>query len=107
MGEVTNAYPIIRNNSNTPLTNVCATLSASDEGRAHPDKTACVSSLPAGYQVTFKLTVDTNFRQATIIRVDVTSQEGVSAGQQVASCRDLDIFGEKPTQVGTPEPIHQ
>ena len=31
MGEVTNAYPTIRNTTGNGLTNVCATLTASDE----------------------------------------------------------------------------
>jgi hypothetical protein len=48
MGEVTNAYSIIRNTTGQSLTNVCATLSASDEARVHPDKTVCVAALPAG-----------------------------------------------------------
>ena len=39
MGEVTNAYPIIRNSTEINLSNVCATLSSSDEARVHPNKT--------------------------------------------------------------------
>ena len=64
MGEVTNAYVTISNISEVNLMNVCATLNAPDEGRPHPDKTKCVASLPAGYQVSEKLTVDFNVRKS-------------------------------------------
>jgi hypothetical protein len=105
MGEVTNAYPILRNYTGVDLTNVCATLSASDEARVHPDKTACVASLPKGYQVMLKLTVDTGFKQDTAIRVDITSTEGYTASQQATSCRELGFPGWIPDKVGTLEPI--
>ena len=48
MGEVTNAYPFLRNYTGQDLTNAWVTLSASDMARFHPDKTACVAALPAG-----------------------------------------------------------
>ena len=105
LGEVTNAFPVLRNVSGTDLTNVCATLSATDEGRAHPDKTACVPILPNEYQVTLKLTVDTTFKQDTAIQVDVQSQQGATASLRVAACRDISLFGGEPGQVGIPVPI--
>jgi hypothetical protein len=105
MGEVTNAYPVLRNQTGVELTNLCATLSASDEGRPHPDKTACVVSLQNGYQVMLKLTVDTTFKQNTSIQVDVTSREGYSASISTSSCRDIDMPGETPGGVGVIQPI--
>jgi hypothetical protein len=106
MGEVTNTFVTIRNRGNGQLDNVCATLSASDEGRPHPDKTACLPTLPAGYQVSFKLTVDTTFKQDTLIKVDVIAQEGAIASQQTSACRELTIPGDIPSLLGSPEPIH-
>jgi hypothetical protein len=105
MGEVTNAYPIIRNNSGKLLTNVCATLTASDEARLHPDKTACLSSLPNGYQVVLKLTVDTSFKRDTSIRIDVTSQEGFSFSLARSSCRDIGLADLVTINIGVVEPI--
>jgi hypothetical protein len=105
MGEVTNAYPIIRNNTGNELTNVCATLTASDEARLHPDKTSCIVSLPNGYQATLKLTVDTGFKQDTSIRVDVTSNEGSTLSLARSSCRDLGLPGWVPDKIGVVEPI--
>lgn len=105
MGEVTNAYPIIQNYSGKDLTNVCLTLVASDEDRLHPDKTSCVSSLPIGFQVILKLTVDTGFKQDTSIRVDVSSKEGSIASLARSSCLDLGLPGWVPEMVGTFEPI--
>ena len=61
MGVVTNAYVTISNLGNGNLTNVCAKSSVSDEARRSQDKSECILSLPAGYQVTLKLTVDTGF----------------------------------------------
>ncbi len=105
MGEVTNAYLVIYNYTGAELTNVCATLSATDEGRLHPDKTACASSLPTGYRIMLKLTVDTGYEQDTAIQVEANSSEGFSAGHQVASCRELGFPGWISLKVGILEPI--
>jgi hypothetical protein len=105
MGEVTNAYPVIRNLTSNNLTNVCATLSASDEARVHPDKTACVVALPAGYQVTLKLTVDTGSGQDTSIQIIVNTSEGLGASVSRPSCRDIGLPGWVPDIIGVVEPI--
>jgi hypothetical protein len=105
MGEVTNAYPAIQNSSGQELTNICATLSATDEARVHPDKTACVAALSTGYQITVKLTVDTGLGQDTAIKVVVMTSEGLSASIERASCRDIGLPGWVPEKVGTIEPI--
>lgn len=105
MGKVTNAFPLIRNYSPTDLIQVCATLSASDEGRPHPDKTKCIPSLPSGFQVVFKLTVDSSFGQETTIAVNVTSQQKVTALATAASCGSLGLPGWSPDDVGIVQPI--
>jgi hypothetical protein len=105
MGEVTNAYVTLRNYGSGELTNLCATLSASDEGRAHPDKTQCAAALPALHQVLLKLTVDTGFQEDTSIKVDVVSDQGVTASASQPSCRDLGFPGWAPAKVGVVEPI--
>ena len=105
MGEVTNAYPVVRNYAQQNLTNVCATLSASDEARVHPDKTGCVASLPAGYQVVFKLTVDTGIGQDTSIQVVAHTNEGISASASRPSCRNIGLPDWLPDKVGVVEPI--
>ena len=102
---MTNAYPVIRNITGNTLTNVCATLSASDEARPHPDKTACIASLPSGYQVTLKLTVDTGFRQDTTIQVDVITTEGYTTSVTRFSCRNIGLPGWVPAKAGIIEPI--
>lgn len=105
MGEVTNVFPLIQNRSGLDLTNVCATLSASDEARVHPDKTACVPILPAGDQVTLKLTVDTGYKKDTSIRVTVSTDQGFTVSASRASCRDLGLPGWVPAKIGVIEPI--
>jgi len=105
MGEVTNAYPIIRNNTGAELTNICAILSATDEGRIHPDKTACITTLPAGNQVVLKLTVDTTLHQDTAIRIVVTSAESQTATIDKPSCRNIGMPGWVPDKVSVIEPI--
>jgi uncharacterized membrane protein len=104
MGEVTNAFPRLQNAGETELTGICVTLSASDEAREHPDKTACIPSLAAGSQVVLKLTVDTGFRQDTSIEVEVSSDQG-SASVSSPSCVDIGMPGWVPEQVGRIEPI--
>lgn len=105
MGEVTNAYSLLKNATLADLTNVCATLAASDEDRAHPDKTVCVDLLPAGHQVTLKLTVDTGFQLDTSIQVEVTTQEGLTASVPAPSCRDIGFPGWIPAEIGIIKPI--
>jgi len=104
MGEVTNAYVTISNLGKGNLTNVCATLSASDEARRHPDKSQCVPSLPAGYQVTLKLTVDTGFKVDTSIQVEVTTNEGVGVTVTRESCTEIGLPSSNP-QFGIVRPI--
>lgn len=105
MGEVTNAYPLIRNNTGIDLTNVCAILTASDEARIHPDKRSCIASLPNGDQVILKLTVDTGFKQDTSVQVDVTSNEGSTAFINRNSCTEIGLPGWVPAKIGVVEPI--
>ncbi len=104
-GEVTNAFPVIQNTTPNGLTDVCATLAASDEARKHPDKTVCTPALPPGYQVMLKVTVDTGFKQDTSIDVGVTTQQGLTAVAYKPSCRDLGMPGWVPGKVGLVEPI--
>jgi hypothetical protein len=105
MGEVTNAYPVVRNFTRDNLTNVCATLTASDEARVHPDKTACMGALPSGFQVTLKLTVDTGAGQDTAIQVVVSTTEGYNASVARSSCRAIGLPGWLTDKVGIFEPI--
>jgi hypothetical protein len=105
MGEVTNAFPVIRNISSRVLTNVCASLTASDEARVHPDKAKCISTLPAGYQVILKLTVDTGLGQDTGIEVKVNTIEGPSVSNSRSSCRDIGLPGWVPAKVDQIEAI--
>ncbi len=104
MGEVTNAFVVLRNTGGIELTNLKATLHALDEGRVHPNKTAEVSSLPVGYQVTLKLTVDSTYKQATPIQVEVTGDGGLFERLGVDACKDIGILVPKPESLNTPVP---
>lgn len=96
MGEVTNAYLSLENPLGPDLTSVCVTLSSEDEGRAHPDKTICISSLPPGYQVAIRLTIDTTFRVSTTVSFLVTSNGESILMQSGLACQEI---GEtKPAQ---------
>lgn len=104
MGEVTNAFIVLRNTGGTELTNLKATLNALDEGRVHPDKTKEVSSLAVGYKVTLKLTVDSTYRAETPIQVEVTADGGLFERLGVDACKDIGIFAPKPEALNTPVP---
>lgn len=104
MGEVTNAYITLVNASGLDLTAVCATLSAADEGRVHPDKTACVPSLPTGHQVNLKLTIDTTFQVDTIVSVNVTTNEGIPASMSDMACNDIGASQPAPETIGVVKP---
>ncbi|GMV32296.1 hypothetical protein FBQ83_02915 [Chloroflexi bacterium CFX5] len=105
MGEVTNAYVIVKNTGTLDLPNACGLLRAKDEDRAHPDKKVCVPNLPAQHQVTLKLTVDSAYRKETVIQVDALSNEVVLLRVDKESCRDINLFGGVPANVGVIEPI--
>lgn len=90
LGEVTNAYVTIRNTGTGEAVNVCATLSAGDEDQVHPDKTQCVPSVPAGYEVSQKLTVDTRNKVDAYINVVVTLGQGLHEEVTVENCLGID-----------------
>jgi hypothetical protein len=102
MGEVTNAYVTLKNNTGTGMTDVCTTLYALDEGRVHPDKTVCVPLLQHGQQVTLKLTVDSTYRQTTPIQAEVKSGETLLSRMGQESCTDIGLFAPRPGSLLTP-----
>ena len=104
MGEVTNAFVVLRNTGGTELTNLRVTLKALDEGREHPDKTVEVTSLPISYQVSLKLTVDSTYRAETPIQVEVSSDAGLFHRVGADSCKDIGLFAPNPTDLSTPMP---
>ncbi len=106
MGEVTNAFLILKNTGGIELTNVTATLFALDEGRAHPDKTVEITSLPIGYQVTLKLTADSTYQEETPIQVEVTAEGGLFQRVGADSCRDIGLFAPNPEALNTPVPVN-
>src|SRR5690349_23775148 len=104
MGEVTNAFVIVRNTGGVELTNLKVTLNALDEGRVHPDKTAEVASLPVGYKVSLKLTVDSTYKAATPIQIEVTGDAGLFQRVGADSCKDIGLFAPNPASLNTPAP---
>ena len=104
MGEVTNAFVTLRNIGNVELTNLVATLYALDEGREHPDKIQEITSIPVGYEVTLKLTVDSTYQTESPIQVEMNSDQGLFPREGVASCRDIGLFAPSPDGLNTPVP---
>jgi len=104
LGEVTNAFVILRNIGGVDLNNVTATLRALDEGEEHPDKTVEVLSLLAGYKVMLKMTVDSTYQAETPIQVEVTADGGLFQRVGADSCKDIGLFAPNPTDLTTPVP---
>jgi uncharacterized membrane protein len=104
MGEVTNAFVVLKNTGGTELINLKATLNALDEGRVHPDKTVEVPSLAIGYKVTLKLTVDSTYRAETPIQVEVSADGGLFERLGVDACKDIGVFAPKREALNTPVP---
>jgi len=104
MGEVTNAFVVIRNAGGNELTNLRVTLNALDEGREHPDKTVEVTSLLVGYNVTLKLTVDSTYQEETPIQVEVTADAELFQRIGAESCKDIGLFAPNPDALSTPVP---
>lgn len=104
MGEVTNAFVILRNTGGVELTNLSITLNALDEGREHPDKTVEVPSLLPGYKVTLKMTVDSTYQEDTPIQVEVSADGGLFQRVGADSCKDIGLFAPNPSDLTTPMP---
>ncbi len=104
MGEVTNAFVVIRNTGGVELTNLKVTLNALDEGREHPDKTVEVASLLVGYKVNLKLTVDSTYQAETPIQIEVSGDAGLFQRVGADSCKDIGIFAPNPESLNTPMP---
>lgn len=104
MGEVTNAFVVVRNTGGVELTNLNTTLRALDEGREHPDKTVEVAALLPGYKVNLKLTVDSTYRAETPIQVEVAADGGLFQRVGADSCRDIGVFAPNPGDLTTPMP---
>jgi hypothetical protein len=104
MGEVTNAYVTLKNVGNVELTKLIATLYTLDEGREHPDKIQEISSLPIRYETTLKMTVDSTYKEASPIQVEVSSDQGLFPREGLGSCRDIGLFAPKPDGLNTPIP---
>ena len=104
MGEVTNAFVTLKNSGGVGLTNLKVTLFALDEGREHPDKTIDITSIPIGYEVTLKLTVDSTYQQETPIQIEVTGDMGIFQRVGSASCRDIGVLAPNPNGLYTPIP---
>ncbi|OQY88552.1 MAG: hypothetical protein B6D38_09295 [Anaerolineae bacterium UTCFX1] len=106
MGEVTDAYIVVKNTGGMPLTNINVTLFALDPGaQQHPDQTARIDILPIKFQTPLKLTVDTTYKQATPIQVEVYSDQGLFPREGAASCADIGLFTPIPSGLKTPAPI--
>ena len=104
MGEVTNAFITMTNSGGVALTNMRVTLFALDEGREHPDKTIEITSLPLGYEVTLKLTVDSTYQQETPVQIEVTGDNGLFERVGSAACRDIGVLAPNPNGLYTPVP---
>ncbi len=88
LGEVTNTYVYVNNSGTSDLKNVTITVNANDEERQHPDKTVTLDSIPAGYEVANKLTMDTVFNKETIVEVIVTIQ-GENVYRLSENCKEI------------------
>jgi hypothetical protein len=106
MGEVTNAFVTLKNTGGVQLTNLQTTLYALDPGQqVHPDQTIETASLPVGFQVTIKLTVDTTYKAETPIQVKVVTDQGEFPIEGLASCTKIGLGAPNPAGLNTPVPI--
>lgn len=104
MGEVTNAFVVLRNTGGVELTNLKVVLNARDEGREHPDKTLEVVSLLVGYKVTLKLTVDSTYQEETPIQIEISNDSGLFHRVGADSCKDIGLLEPDPSDLRTPMP---
>jgi len=104
MGEVTNAFVTLKNTGNVELTNLVTTLYALDEDREHPDKVLETASIPVGFEVKLKLTVDSSYKEETPIQVEVHSDQGLFPREGSGSCLDLGLLPPNTNGLNTPVP---
>ncbi len=105
MGEVTNAFVMLRNIGGVQLTNLRTTLNVLDPGQqTHPDQTIATAILPIGYQVTIKLTADTTYKAETPIQVKAVSDQGEFPIEGLGSCTKIGLLAPNPAGLNTPIP---
>lgn len=105
MGEVTNAFILLKNTGGIQLSNIKTTLNVLDPGlQIHPDQTIATTVLPVGYQVTLKLTADTTTNSPTPIQVKVTSDQGEFPIEGLPSCVKIGFGSPDPAGLNTPIP---
>ncbi|MBM3131013.1 MAG: hypothetical protein FJ009_20595 [Chloroflexi bacterium] len=107
LGYVTNAYVRARNLGGVELTNVCLTLNTNGEGKLHPTKSRCISTLRVNYEVTTILTVDAEYKNLTAIEVIATANPAVSDRVAGTSCKALSgsELGSIKSGLNAPKPI--
>ena len=88
LGEVTNGYVVVQNVGNADATNIHVSLDANDkDSNDHPDTSYKIQNLPPGYQISLKLTLDTENGVDTVLSANATSDEGISASATKPSCK--------------------
>jgi len=105
MGQVTDAYVSITNSGSLDAETLCATLRGLHESQVHPDKTQCVANLPAGYQVTLKLTIDSSAVQSTAIQVEITANDALLLRLGKSGCEGPVLIPRQLGSLKTPQPI--
>lgn len=85
-GQVANAWVTVQNIGTAKATNVDLRLLATDEAKHLPDAQKVVTTLPPGYQITQKLTVDTYLFKTTDLTVVVSSNEGAAMQEAKSAC---------------------
>ena len=109
LGEVTNAYVTLQNRGASALTDLLVSLTAPDEDREHPNKTARVEALPSGFEISLKLTVDTRTGNIAGVQINAGASGGVQKTVQEESCRKL-VTGSKlvnSLELGKVRPIQE
>ena len=86
LGEVTNAYITIQNIGNQDAENVRITLAASDEEKPHRDRQYVVPHLPPQYEISVKLSVDTQSGKDTVLTVHVSAENAASEAVTKENC---------------------
>ncbi len=103
-GSDTSAYVLVMNAGSSDATNVCATLNGLDEQRPLADKTRCLADLPAGYEVTFRLTIGMTYRPATPVQVEIKSSDSLLLRLGDAACPNPILEPDQVGSLGTPKP---
>jgi hypothetical protein len=101
LGEVTNAYITVQNIGKREVSNLHMLLKANDEQKPYAKQAFSLQYLPPEYEITVKLTVDTDAKIPTVLTFSLDGEPGVHETMIREDCTNRIPDFERINALGT------